>query len=134
MVELNGLETVLVIEENFDNLIGLCKSKKFMFGGDLNRKHTVWNSRLISSRGRKIVRHEDRNHHVISAPYRPTYYPSQQKADSDVLDIFLHHIVADVVALDEQNSHHVPVFFTARCSMTTRLRPDECHVRWDMFR
>ena len=54
-----------------------------------------------------------------------------------MLDIFLHRIellVDDVVALDELNSDHVPVLFKARCSMTTRLRPNACHVRWDFFR
>ena len=50
MVELNGLKTVIeavykstnkpFIEEGFDKLIGLSKSKKSIFGGDLNCKHT----------------------------------------------------------------------------------------------
>jgi hypothetical protein len=44
-----------------------------------------------------------------------------------VLDMVLHHIellVDNVVALDELNSDHVPVSFTVRYSMTTRLKPD----------
>jgi Exonuclease III len=82
MVELNGLETVIGAvyqhpskpfeEADYDTLIGLAKSKKFIFGGDLNAKHTDWNSRLISSRGRKLARHADRNKYAISAPDSPT--------------------------------------------------------------
>ena len=147
IVELNGLETVIstlyqsltkpLVKDDFDKLIGLSMIGRFIFGGDLNCKHTDWNSRLISSRGRKLARHADRNRYAISAPDRPTYYPYRQNAAPDVLDIFLHHIellVDDVVALDELNSDHAPVLLTAKCSMSTRLRPDACHVRWDVFR
>ena len=103
MVELNDLETNIgavyqsptkpLVKDDFDKLIGLSKSKKFIFGGYLNCKHTDWNSRRISSRGRKLARHADRNHYAISAPDRPTYYTYRQNAAPDVLDIFLHHIV-----------------------------------------
>ena len=43
-------------------------------------------------------------------------------------------LMDDVVALDELNSDHVPILLTVKCSMSTRLRPDACHVRWDVFR
>ena len=143
MVELNGLETVMravyqspvkpLIEDDFDKLIGLSKRKKFIFGIDLNCKHTDWNSRLITSRGRK---HADRNCYAISAQDRPSYYPNRQNAAPNVLDIFMHHIellVDGVVTLDDMNSDHVRVLFAARWSTNT-LRPDACHVRWDVFR
>ena len=73
-----------------DTLIGLSKSKKFIFGGDLNAKKTDWNSRLTTSRGRKLARHADMNEYAISAPNRPTYYLHQINVRPDVLDIFLH--------------------------------------------
>ena len=57
MVDLEGLETVIgavyrspskpLDEGDMDTLIGLSKSKKFIFGGDLIAKNTDWNSRLV---------------------------------------------------------------------------------------
>jgi hypothetical protein len=57
MVKLDGLETVIgavyqspckpFVNAGLDTLVGLSKSKKFIFGGDLNAKHQDWNSRLI---------------------------------------------------------------------------------------
>ena len=65
-------------------------------------KYTDWNSRLISSSGRKLARHADKNRYAISAPDRPTYSPNRQNAAPDVLDIFLHNIelLVDDVALN----------------------------------
>ena len=54
-----------------------------------------------------------------------------------MLDIFIHHLelpVEDVVTLDELNSDHVPVLLTVKCSMSAQVRPDTCHVRWNVFR
>ena len=122
MVELNGLETVIGVvyqspskpfeEAYYDTLIGFAKSKKFVFGSFLNAKNTDWNSRLLSSRGRKLARHADRNKYAISATDSTTYYPHQRNAKHNVLDIFLHHMeltVLDVITLDELNSDHNPV-------------------------
>ena len=77
MVELEGLETVIgackpFVKADLDTLIGLSKSKKFIFGGDLNAKHQDWNSRLSTSSGRLLLRHADRNQYVVSAPDSPT--------------------------------------------------------------
>ena len=148
MAELNALKTVIGAvyqrpskpfeEADYDTLIGLAKSKKFIFGGDLNAKHTDWNSRLISLRGRKLARHVDRNKYAISAPDSPTCYPHQRNAKPDVLDIFLHHMelpVLDVVTLEELNSDHNPVLFTVKCSMQVQLKQiSRLNVRWDVFR
>ena len=138
MAELNALKTVIGAvypspskpfkEAYYDMLIGLAKSKKFIFGGDRNAKHTDWNSRLITSRGRKLARHADRNKYAISAPDSLTYYPHQGNAKTNVLDIFLHDMelpVLDVVTLDELNSDHNPVLFTVKCSMQAQLKLNE---------
>ena len=90
MVELNGLERVIgdvyqspskpFEEANYDTLIGLAKSNILIFGGDLNVKHTEWNCWLISTRGRNLTRHADRNNYAITASDSPTYYPHQRNA------------------------------------------------------
>ena len=78
MVELEGLKTVIgalyrspcipFVKADLDTLIGLSKSKKFIFGGDLNAKHQEWNSRLTTLSGRLLSRHADRNQYAC--PYR----------------------------------------------------------------
>ena len=95
--------TKRVVEDDFHKIIGLSQSKKFIFGDHINCKDMDWNSRLISSRRRKLARHADRIRYTISALDRPTYSPNRHNAAPDVLDIFLHQIdllVDDDVALD----------------------------------
>ena len=125
-------------EDDLDTLIGLSKSKKFIFGGGLNAKNTNWNSRLTTSRGRKLARHADRNQYAIFAPDRPTFYSHRINVHPDVLDIFQHHTelpVADVESLDELNSDHNPVLLTVDSSMTSQmLRNSDHFVKWDEFR
>ena len=147
IVELNGLEIIIGAvyqssvkpfeEDDFDKLIGLLKRRKFIFGGKFNCKHTDWNSRLITSNGRKLAMDADKHEYAILALDRPTHYLYQQKAAPDVLEIFLQHSylpVDDVVALSELNSHHFPVLLTLKCSMSTRVKPDTCHISSDVYR
>jgi Endonuclease/Exonuclease/phosphatase family. len=121
-------------EDDLDTLIGLSKSKKCIFRGDLNAKHTDLNSRLITSRGRKLARHADKNLYAISAPDSPTYYSNRTNVHLDVFDIYLHHM-KDVETLDELNSDHNPVFPTVDSSMTANILQNTSHlVRKDEFR
>ena len=112
-VELEGLEKVTgvvyrspckpFVKADLDTLIGLSKSKIFIFEGDLNANYQNWNSRLITSSGTLLSRYADRNQYEVSAPDSPTYYPNRQNANPDVLDIFLHNQelpVEDVATLD----------------------------------
>jgi hypothetical protein len=101
-IELEGFETVIgalyqspskpLEGSDFDTIIGLSSIGKFIFGSDLNSKHRLWNSRLITTRGRRLLEHAHRNNYSISAPDSPTYYPSRRNALPDVLDIFLQHV------------------------------------------
>jgi hypothetical protein len=48
------------------------------------------------------------------------HYPNQKNANLDLLGIILHHIelsVLDVVIMNELNSDHNLVLFTAKCSI-----------------
>jgi hypothetical protein len=111
-------------EDDLDTLIGLSKSKKFIFGGGLNAKNTNWNSRLTTSRGRKLARHADRNQYAISTPDRPPYYSHRINVRLDVLDIFLHQMglpVVDVETLDELSSDHNSVLLRVDSSMTSQV-------------
>jgi hypothetical protein len=55
--------------------------------GDLNAKHTDWNSRLITTtRGAHLRDYANRNALIYGAD-SPTTVPYQQNANPDVLDI-----------------------------------------------
>ena len=82
-IELGGLETVVgalyhspskpFVEEDYDKLIRLSVSKRFILGGDLNCKHTDWNSRVVTRKGKLLAKHADKHSYAISAPDKPTY-------------------------------------------------------------
>ena len=50
-----------------DTIIGLSKSKEFIYGGDLIYRYMDWTTRIIWSRETKLVRHAYSNNYIISA-------------------------------------------------------------------
>ena len=60
----------------------------FILGGDYNAKHTSWNSRLITPRGRQLFRHAEEHDYSIIGPLSPTHFPPNPEHRPDVLDIY----------------------------------------------
>ena len=125
--------------EDFDKLTRLSVSKRFILGGDLNCKHTDWNSRVVTRRGKQLAKHADKNNYAISAPDRPTYYSNRMNCSPDVLDILLHHAalpIAEIETFDELNSDHNPVLVVIDTSMPSQLQGNthRKEVRWDVYR
>jgi hypothetical protein len=59
-----------------------------LMAGDLNAKHTDWDSKLNTARGGALLRdYTDRNACLIYGPDSPTTVPYQQNINPDVLDI-----------------------------------------------
>ena len=147
--ELDGLETVVgalyhspskpFVEEDFDKLIRLSVSKRFILGGDLNCKHTDWNSRVVTRKGKQLAKHADKYSYAISAPDRPTYYSNRSNCTPDVLDILLHHVslpIEVIETLDELNSDHNPVLVVINTSSPSQILSNthRKEVRWDVYR
>jgi hypothetical protein len=80
--------------------------------GDLNAKHTDWNSRLITTRGALLRDYANRNAYLIYEPDYPTTVPCQENANPDFLDIV---VVKDFVlpvhltVCPALRSDHLPV-------------------------
>jgi hypothetical protein len=55
--------------------------------GDLNAKHTQWNSRVTIARGSLLRDYLNRNSLLIHGPDSPTTAPYTQSAAHDILDI-----------------------------------------------
>ena len=66
--------------------------RRVIMAGDLNCKHRDWNSRLTAPNGKRLRRFADSRRIQVIGPTQPTFYPSQLRAASDVLDLSLIHI------------------------------------------
>jgi hypothetical protein len=107
--------------------------------GDLNAKHTDWNSRLATARGSLLCDYAIRNTSLIHGPDSPNMAPYTHKATPDVLDIVL---VKDVVlpvylnVCSALSSDYLPILIdtTCRSSFQNLLdRPDFTRMDWAAF-
>jgi hypothetical protein len=60
--------------EDFCNTLG----RRFIAGGDYNAKHTDWGSRLITPRGRELLKTMEINDIKHLSTGEPTYWPSDR--------------------------------------------------------
>jgi hypothetical protein len=104
--------------------------------GDLNAKHTDWNSLLTIARGALLRDYADRNACLIYVPDSPTTVPYQQNTNPDALDSV---VVKDFVlpvyltVCPALSSDHLSVLIdtTCRTSFQDLLdRSDFTRVDW----
>lgn len=110
----------------------------FIIAGDLNAKHTVWNSRLINTAGTTALHHmEETNLYTITAPDTPTYYPHNAAHLPDVLDITLLNISPRQYTIDNINdlsSDHNQIIITINSSLVTYSMPKQSNkINWKKF-
>lgn len=86
-----------------------------ILAGDLNCKHSSWNSRTTNSNGKILYQHcELTNTYSIFGPDTPTIYPSNNTRP-DIIDIVLTNNIVVPFCLDvinAMNSDHNPVLLT----------------------
>jgi hypothetical protein len=107
--------------------------------GDLNAKHTDWNSRLTTARCSLLRDYALRNTCLIYRPNSPITAPYIHNATPDVLDIV---VVKDFVlpvylnVWSANSSDHQPILIDTTCrSYFQNLldRPDFTRMDWDAF-
>jgi hypothetical protein len=104
--------------------------------GDLNAKHTDWNSRFITTRGALLCDNANRNACLIHGRDSPTTVPYQQNANPDVLDIVVVKdfvLPVDLTVCPALSSDHLPVLIdtTSRTSFRNLLdRQDFKRIDW----
>nr|CAD7572090.1 unnamed protein product [Timema californicum] len=64
-------------------------SDTIFLAGDLNSKHTNWNSRLTNRDGRTFNEHAERNNYIVVGPGELTFYPSNPLHRPDIIDVVL---------------------------------------------
>jgi hypothetical protein len=107
----------------FESDLTECLSGGFpvTMAGDLNAKHTDWNSRLITARGSLQRDDVNRNSCLIYGPDSPTTAPYTRYATPDVLDIV---VVKDFVlpvhlsVCSALSSNHLPILIDTTCRLS----------------
>lgn len=106
-----------------------------VMAGDLNAKHSEWNSIVNNQRGLELKRLTDNTAIIVEGPLEPTHFAAG-KNSSDVLDIILLKNINLQYSLEtvmELSSDHHPVILTIGDSM----EKDEFEVKktnWEKFR
>ena len=86
-----------------------------VIAGDLNAKHTAWNSRVCNSKGRQLLAHSLKNDFVVAGPLDPTHHSGDLRHSADVLDIAIYKNMSQSIELQTLtalSSDHNPVKIT----------------------
>jgi len=103
----------------------------FIVGGDFNSKHTLWGSRLITSKGRELATLiQTKNYSVLSAG-TPTYWPNDSRKIPDLLDVFIISgfsvSYADIQPSYDLSSDHTPIITTLCTTPMTKKPTSRLH-------
>jgi hypothetical protein len=108
-----------------------------LMAGDLNARHVDWNSRLITTRGRRL---RDYAHScLIYGPDTPTTIPYNSSATPDALDIVITEdlvIPLYLTTCSALSSDHVTVLIDTSCRssfLNLPDRPDFRRTDWVKF-
>jgi hypothetical protein len=100
--------------------------------GDLITKHLDWNSRLITTTGRRLREYATDHSCLIYGPETPTKIPYNPSANSGVLDIVISKNLVIPVYLttcSARSSDHFPVLIYTRCRLSFLNLPDRPDFR-----
>lgn len=102
-----------ILKEDIEAL--LAGNRKTVLIGDLNSKHTNWNSRLCTTNGRRLDQFVEECDGIVIAPTTPTHYPDNPNHRPDTIDVaILKDITHDheISSLDEGPKAHNPVLLS----------------------
>ena len=114
------------IKNDFIKILQLTGNKNTVLAGDINAKHTDWNSTIINTNGRRLRSIADDLDLFINAPTSVTRIPAIENHRADVLDLVIvknAQISPNIEVLNELSSDHLPILFTWGSG------PGENHVR-----
>ena len=98
----------------------------FLAAGDFNCKHTLWGSRLISPRGKKLYDAIKSWGLDIISNGKPTYWPTDNRKLPDLIDFgIVRNIKPNLIKVDssyELSSDHSPTI------LTVKLPHDPCSI------
>lgn len=98
--------------EEFYNMLG----QRFIAAGDYNAKHYHWGSRLITSRGRELMKAMQSNNLQQLSTGQPTYWPTDRRKLPDTIDFCVTKGIArnymSAESCMDLSSDHSPIILT----------------------
>uniref|UniRef100_A0A1B0CFJ6 Uncharacterized protein n=1 Tax=Lutzomyia longipalpis TaxID=7200 RepID=A0A1B0CFJ6_LUTLO len=114
--------------------------QRFVAGGDYNAKNTFWGSRLVTPRGRELLKTMSTMKLEQMSTGSPTYWPSDRARKPDVLDFFVTNGLNKSQMLVEScidlTSDHTPVIMWLSANAILRKQPyrlGQGKVNWEVF-
>lgn len=114
---------------------------KFIMGGDFNAKHTYWGSRLINTKGRRLLQAAKQHGCEFLSTGKPTYWPTDSSKTPDLIDFFiLNKISKNFLKIYDGydfNSDHTPIFVTFTESVSYKKQEPSLsnkHTDWEYFK
>lgn len=114
---------------------------RFLAGGDYNAKHHRWGSRLVTVKGKELVKCLNKNNLNILSTGKPTHWPYDLTKMPDVIDFCVVKGIPLNHLLIEENfdlsSDHSPVLVQISTDIIHKQKPASLTNRssnWDLFR
>lgn len=114
---------------------------RFIAGGDYNAKHTMWGSRLVTNRGRELLKTTRKLNLSHISTGEPTYWPSDLNKMPDLIDFCIfkgieqRHLEAS--SCFDLSSDHSPILVTVNHSVQLKQKNPSVHSKftnWPRFR
>lgn len=126
-------------EDDFNSFF-LTLGNRVIAGGDWNAKHTVWGSRITTTRGRQLHKSICQHQLNILSTGQATHYPTDPNKLPDLLDFFVyrgvHSQFLDIADCLDSSSDHIPQIVTMSSTIIQRPAPAYLYnnrTDWDAF-
>jgi hypothetical protein len=112
---------------SFFQTLGPC----FVAGGDYNRKHTLWGSRLVTIKGRELASVIRIQNYSFLSTGTPTYWLTDPKKLPDLLDFFIISKIplskTETQPSYDLSSDHTPIITTISTTIIKRKSHPRLH-------
>jgi hypothetical protein len=122
---------------SFFQTLGPC----FVAGGDYNSKHTLWGSRLVTTKGRELASLIHTHNYSFLSTGTPTYWPTDPNKLPDLLDFFIISKIspsnADMQPSYDLSSDHTPIISTISTTIIKRKSQPRLHnayTNWQTYK
>jgi len=125
----------IILNDFFSSL-----NKNFVIGGDFNSKHPQWGNNITDTRGRNLLKFITNSNLRTISPLHPTYWPSHQNRNPDILDFFIVSIPPtiqhSILNINELCSDHTAVLLSLNTTTPTNVKPSLARgpISWSKFK
>jgi hypothetical protein len=102
----------------------------FIVGGDYNSKHTLWGSRLTTTKGRALATFIHTKNYSALSTGTPTYWPTDPRKIPDLSDFIISGFspsYADIQPSYDLSSDHTPIIATLSTTIVTEESTPKLH-------